>query len=140
MRKVKLYIDGASRGNPGESGIGVVVYDESDEILEQQQCYLGSRVTNNQAEYKALLFGLDLISNFANEVEVYSDSELLVRQMMGEYKIRNTDLKTLYNQAVSKLKRFAGSRFYHIPRTDNRLADQLANAAIDAKGPRLGEL
>jgi ribonuclease HI len=131
MAVVKLFVDGASRGNPGEAGIGAVVYDEKEERIAQGCKYLGSPCSNNRAEYEALLFGLELVKGHSNEVDVFSDSQLLVRQLNGQYRVKSADLKVLYLKAVDLKKDFTKITFTHIPREKNQFADQLANKAID---------
>ncbi|MFH1485523.1 MAG: ribonuclease HI family protein [Chloroflexota bacterium] len=127
-----MYADGASRGNPGPASIGVVVKDSNGTVLAT----IGERIgktTNNQAEYRALIAGLREAANLgANEVEVRLDSELLVRQILGVYKVRNAALRDLYLDAARLLYGFASSRILHIPRTENREADALANSALDS--------
>jgi len=131
--KVKLYTDGASRGNPGEAGIGVLIEDETGHILGKVARYLG-RATNNQAEYAALVAGLAAASEMgADEVEVLADSELLVRQMNGVYRVKSPDLQERYLKAKALITRFSRARIEHIPREQNREADALANEAIDKR-------
>ncbi len=128
------YIDGASRGNPGESGIGVIIKDENQNIIEKFFGYIG-KATNNIAEYTALITCLKRVKKLnLSSLTVYSDSELLVRQIQGKYKVRSENLKELYRK-VNKLLNEAGYKFTieHIEREANKEADQLANIGIDQK-------
>ena len=132
-RALRIFTDGASRGNPGEAGIGVLVEDSSGNRLREIRRYLG-KATNNQAEYTALLIGLQVCREMgAEDISVFADSELLVKQMKGEYKVKHPLLLPLYTEAkklTSGLKKF---RITHIPRAKNAHADALANEAIDKK-------
>ncbi|RCK72466.1 MAG: Ribonuclease HI [Ignavibacteriae bacterium] len=128
------YIDGASRGNPGESGIGVIIKDEKRNIIDKISGYIG-KTTNNIAEYTALITCLRRVKELnLDSLTVYSDSELLVRQIQGKYKVRNARLKLLFED-VRKLLNEANFEFKikHIDREENREADQLANAGIDSR-------
>ena len=124
MKHAQLYCDGASSGNPGESGIGVVLIsgDETHEISE----HIGI-ATNNVAEYKALVKGLSKARDLGMEkVDIFLDSELLVRQINGIYRVKNENLKKLYDEAVSTLRSFKSYDIRHIPREKNKQADSLA--------------
>lgn len=126
------YIDGASRGNPGESGIGVVIKDEQRNTIDKIFGYIG-KATNNVAEYTALITCLKRVKRLnLDSLTIYSDSELLVRQIQGKYKVRSEQLKELYSK-VQKLLKEAEYKFTirHIDREANKEADQLANAGID---------
>lgn len=128
-----IHTDGASRGNPGEAGIGVVISDERGKTLKELKSYLGM-TTNNVAEYRAVLLALEkAFALGADRVTLSLDSELVVRQITGEYKVREAHLKPLHCQALDLLQRFSKYRILHIPREENRRADQLANEAIDLK-------
>ncbi len=125
-----LYVDGASRGNPGPAGAGILI-ERGGETLEGMAQYLGEK-TNNQAEYEALILGLERLREIrAVAVEVRSDSELLVKQIKGEYRVRNRELRNLYNKAADLIREFESFSIRHIPREENRDADLLANRAID---------
>ncbi len=129
--KVRLWIDGGSRGNPGASAIGVVLKTEGGDLLEELGRTIGIG-TNNVAEYTALLEGLDLASRHgAREVEVLSDSELLVKQMRGEYRVKNEALKELFAEAKLRTSTFDKIRIAHVCREDNARADALVNEALD---------
>jgi dinuclear metal center YbgI/SA1388 family protein len=129
--KVRLWIDGGSRGNPGPSAIGVVLKTEGGETLEEFRRTIGTG-TNNVAEYTAMLEGLDLASRHgAREVEILSDSELLVKQMRGEYRVKNEGLRELFAEAKLRTSTFERVRFSHVCREDNARADALVNEALD---------
>ncbi len=126
-----LYIDGGARGNPGPAGAGAVIYDERGMKLTDRFFPLG-HLTNNAAEYEGLLRGLEFArSAGAKALEVRSDSELLVRQMQGEFKTRASHLKRAAAKAHALLAGFASIRFVAIPRERNLEADLLANRAMD---------
>jgi ribonuclease HI len=131
-RKVTVHIDGAARGNPGEAGIGVVI-KSGKETVKKIAAYIGS-TTNNIAEYTALIRGLEetLILGY-KEADFISDSELLVKQINGEYRVKNEGLKPLYlrtQELIKKLKHFS---IKHTYREKNKEADNLANKGIDKK-------
>ncbi len=129
-----LRVDGASRGNPGQAGAGLVL-EKDGEILLRMGEFLGE-ATNNEAEYRALILGIQQGRHLGfSELKIFSDSELLVRQMKGEYRVKNLRLQELYFQAVRDLGGFRKVFFFHVPREENREADRMANLAIDARGP-----
>lgn len=126
-----LMIDGASRGNPGEAGCGAVILDENGAVVQELSRYL-HRATNNVAEYKGLLMGLEASLQLgAKKIVVKSDSQLLVRQLNGEYRVKDEKLKVLFGRAKSLLRRFESCRIVHVSREMNKLADRLANRGID---------
>ena len=126
-----LMVDGAARGNPGEAGCGAVLLDGNGEVMEQFCRYLG-RATNNVAEYEGLLLGLEGVLRLGGRrLRIQSDSELLVRQLTGVYRVKNEKLKELHGKALDLLRQLEAYRINHVPREDNQLADQLANQAID---------
>ncbi|MDD5127053.1 MAG: ribonuclease HI family protein [Dehalococcoidales bacterium] len=132
MIKATIYTDGAARGNPGPAAIGVVIKDEQNTVVAHISQRLGV-TTNNQAEYRALIAGMQkAIALGAQEVEIRSDSELMVRQLTGAYRVKNAGLKPLYEQAKKLLTQFHRCTFVNIPREQNRAADALANQALDA--------
>jgi ribonuclease HI len=136
--EVVLYTDGAARGNPGEAGIGVVVCAPDGTVREEIGEYLG-QATNNVAEYRALIRGLERArAAGARRVLVYSDSELMVRQMNGQYRVRNEGLAPLHRQATLLARSFERVDIVHVARERNRRADALANRAID-EAVRRGE-
>ncbi|HEY5527835.1 MAG TPA: Nif3-like dinuclear metal center hexameric protein [Thermoleophilia bacterium] len=128
-----LRVDGGSRGNPGRSAIGVVLETEDGQLIESFGRPIGV-ATNNVAEYSALIAGLQLANwHGARILEVRSDSELLVKQLNGEYKVRNAGLKDLYDEAIELLEEFSVTRMRHVPREENSAADKLVNEALDAE-------
>lgn len=130
-RRVLVWSDGAARGNPGPAGAGAVLTDSEGRVLERRGRFLG-RQTNNYAEYQGLLLGLEAAQQLgAREVGVRADSELLVRQLEGKYKVRNAGLKPLHEQAVKLLRSFERFDLKHVPREENALADEMSNRAID---------
>ncbi|MFH1542742.1 MAG: ribonuclease HI family protein [bacterium] len=130
--KATIFIDGAARGNPGPAGIGVLIRNENDILLEVAD-YIGN-TTNNQAEYMALIRGLEeAIDLEEDEVEVFSDSELLVKQIQGEYRVKNEGLIPLHHHATTLIKEFKLFSISHIRREKNKQADKLANIGIDAR-------
>jgi ribonuclease HI len=131
MRRLVIYADGAARGNPGPAGIGVVIEDERGRVLKELSQFVGQK-TNNQAEYIALIQGLETAAEYqADAVQVRLDSELLVRQLRGEYKVKSPLLKPLRNKVQKLLARYKVVGIEHIERAYNRAADRLANRAID---------
>jgi ribonuclease HI len=131
-RSLILHIDGAARGNPGPAGIGVVLWDEAGAIREEHQAYIG-KATNNMAEYEALLFGLRKARELGySAVKVFSDSELLVRQIRGEYRVKHPRLRQFYDQVQHLVRSFETFEINHVGRETNTRADLLANRAIDA--------
>ena len=126
-----LMVDGAARGNPGEAGCGAVICDERGAVVKQLSRYLG-RATNNVAEYEALLMGLEAVIKLGQKrIRIQSDSQLLVRQLNGEYRVKDEKLKRLCQKAIALLRQFEGYRIVHVPRAENKPADRLANRGID---------
>src|SRR3990172_4053805 len=121
-----MYIDGASRGNPGEAGAGAVIKDTGGHVLKRLKKRLGI-ATNNVAEYMAFIMAL----TGAKKLHAFSDSELLVRQINGQYRVKSEGLKTLYREAISIKEGFSFFKLTHIEREKNSEADFLANSAID---------
>ena len=131
--RCRLFTDGASRGNPGQAGAGAVLLTENGEELATRSVYLGT-CTNNVAEYKALLIGLEeALRQGCSELTVALDSELIVRQIQGRYKVKNEGLLPLFQQVRERLARFGKWSVTHVPRAQNARADQLANQGIDQK-------
>jgi ribonuclease HI len=129
--KVIIYTDGAARGNPGPGAIGVVIKDKAGAILGKISRRLGV-TTNNQAEYQAIIIGLEkAISIGVKNVVVKSDSELVVNQITGHYKIKNTALRPLYQRVVQLTGSLESFSISYIPREQNAMADALANKALD---------
>lgn len=135
--KLRLFVDGAARGNPGPAAIGVVVQDGRGRVIAEVGETLGE-TTNNVAEYRALLRGLrEARKRKADDLEIRTDSDLLVRQINGTYRVKSPHLIPLHGEAIAALGAFRRWRIAHIPRTDNAAADALANKALDAadQGP-----
>lgn len=128
---LKIYTDGAARGNPGPAGIGVVLYNETGEVLEKHFRYLGN-TTNNVAEYSALIAGMERARKYLPcSIQFYLDSELVVQQMKGKYRVKNETLSGYFATARKLSLEFQRVNFTHIPREKNSIADALANQAID---------
>jgi ribonuclease HI len=132
--KVVLHVDGGARGNPGPAAIGVVVSSPEGEVLEEVAETIGV-ATNNVAEYRALLRGLERAHTLgASEVEIINDSELVAKQLTGAYKVKHPAMKPLHAEAIAALRRFDGWRVRSVPRAQNARADELVNQALDAMG------
>ncbi len=128
---VTAYCDGGSRGNPGPAGFGVFVEGPNGEKLAELSEYLG-KTTNNVAEYSGLLAALEwALEQGRRRLRVVSDSELMVKQMQGKYKVNSADLRPLWEEAKSRAARLEGFRIEHVLRGKNQRADRLANAAMD---------
>ena len=127
-----MNVDGGARGNPGPAAIGVVVRTQEGDVLAEAAEMIG-KATNNVAEYRALIRGIELAAlNGATEVELLGDSELVVKQVRGEYKVRDAGLKPLHAEARAALSAFGAWSFSHIRREKNAEADALVNQALDA--------
>ena len=125
-----IHIDGASRGNPGLSGVGVVILKDGRKIAEYRE-FVGN-TTNNVAEYLALKKALKIASTLNdNDITILSDSELIVKQRNRSYKVRSKQLKIIFREVNNLEKYFKSVSYRHVPREDNRAADLLANRAID---------
>ena len=125
-------IDGGSRGNPGPAAFAVVIENAEGRVIDELSGFLG-RATNNVAEYRGLLAALDYaIGNHYRRLRVFSDSELLVRQIQGEYKVKNPGLKPLHERARQLISSFEAFSIRHVYREENRAADRLANRTLDA--------
>lgn len=128
--KLTAFTDGASRGNPGKAGIGVVIYNQ-EEIIAELSEYIGE-ATNNVAEYTAVIRALETGLELGGvEYTIYTDSELLTKQILGEYKVKNEGLIPLYKQVLNLKAEYDKFQIVHIPRAKNKLADKLANKGID---------
>ena len=131
MSRVTVNVDGGARGNPGPAAIGVVARDGDGRVLEE----VGERIgeaTNNVAEYRALLRGIELAkAHGASELELIGDSELVVRQVEGRYKVKNAGMKELHDEAVRALRGFDSWSIRHVRREGNSDADRLVNEALD---------
>jgi ribonuclease HI len=128
--KVIIHADGLSRGNPGPAAIGATVKDGTGQLLASVSQRIG-RATNNQAEYRALIAALrEAVGLGASQASIYMDSELVVRQISGSYRVKNAALKILHNEARGLLARLDSFTITHVPRRRNAEADKLANAAL----------
>lgn len=139
MTRLFIYTDGASRNNPGEASIGVVIKNERGETIETLSEYLGI-ATNNVAEYTALIRALEEAKKHrSQEIDFYLDSQLVVRQMTGEYKVKHPGIIPLVQRAQQLRRQWpeGAVRFHYIPRRENSEADALANEAIDKKTKRV---
>lgn len=129
----RLYCDGASRGNPGPAGAGALLYDPGGILKGQLSRYLGE-TTNNVAEYQALILGLQLArEQGAARIQILADSQLVVEQLNGSYRVKSPHLLPLWQQAKKELQNFEAYAISHVPRAQNSLADELANQGIDQK-------
>lgn len=130
-KKIFLYADGGSRGNPGPAGIGVVIKDSAKKNLKEVYKYIGE-TTNNIAEYSALISGLEELSAMnAEEIVICLDSELVVKQLCGEYKVKDAGIRPLFEKALGILRNFKTYDIKHIERSKNSEADKLVNKAIN---------
>ena len=141
MKKITIYTDGGSRGNPGLAAAGVVFCNEKGQIIKQYSEFLGDNLTNNEAEYQALIFALKKFKQLfgkelakKSEIEVKSDSELMVKQLNAEYKILEPKIQQLFLEVWNLKFDFGFLKFKLIPREKNREADRLANEALDKEG------
>lgn len=126
-----IYTDGGARGNPGPGGIGVVIYDKDRQLIKQYSKFL-KQVTNNQAEYQALILGLEKAKSLkATSVDFYLDSQLIVEQLNRRYKVKDPILGFLFIKVWNLSQFFKSVNFYHIPREKNKQADKLVNKVID---------
>ncbi len=133
--KLTVNVDGGARGNPGPAAIGVVVRDESGEILTTHSETIGE-ATNNIAEYRALLAGIEQAGRLgADRIEILGDSELVVRQVKGEYKVKNPGIKPLHARVHEALGDFDEWEIEHVRREENAEADALVNDALDGREP-----
>jgi ribonuclease HI len=132
-KRTRLYTDGAARGNPGPAGAGAVILNPDGHIVAKIGKFLGDS-TNNVAEYMGLILGLKRAKAMGiKELEVYSDSELLVRQLAGEYQVKADHLRPLHDEAKTLLQGFGFVQVRHIPREENAQADAMSNRAIDER-------
>jgi ribonuclease HI len=140
-----LYIDGASKGNPGRAGAGVWIIDEEGESTSEVSQYLGHK-TNNEAEYWALLLGVREAKRLGGgTIRIFTDSELVERQIKGTYRVKDLKLRALHKAVIQNLKGFSSFEIESIPREENKRADDLANQAIQMgiakeKGRKLKKL
>ncbi|RKH13370.1 reverse transcriptase-like protein [Corallococcus sp. CA041A] len=133
LNRVRVYSDGAARGNPGPAGAGAVLTNAEGAVVARLGKFLGHQ-TNNYAEYMGLLIGLQHAKSLgAREVEVFADSELLIRQLGGKYQVKSPTLKPLFQEAQKLLATFGKVRLAHVPRAQNAEADEMSNRAIDER-------
>jgi ribonuclease HI len=135
--KARLFTDGGARGNPGPAAYGYVLEAEDGTVLAAEGAVIGT-ATNNVAEYSGLVAGLRrALELHVSEVELVSDSELMVKQMRGEYRVKNDALRGLFLEATALARRLQSVDYRHVKRAHNELADRLVNEALDAAGERL---
>lgn len=134
MSEMIIHSDGAARGNPGPAGAGAVVEDSHGRVVAEVCRYLSDEMTNNQAEYHALILAVkEALEKGATRLKIYADSELVVKQVNGEYKVKNDGIKPLHQEAMALLRKTGGYEIEYIPREKNKRADKLANLAIDGQ-------
>jgi ribonuclease HI len=132
--KLLVNVDGGARGNPGPAAIGAVVQNTDGEVLEERGERIGT-ATNNVAEYRALLLGIERAAELgASELELVGDSELIVRQVKGEYKVKDATLRELHTEVKRALRPFESWSIRHVRRELNTEADRLVNAVLDGDG------
>lgn len=128
--RLRVYSDGAARGNPGPSGAGAVLVEPAGQVIDRLGKFLGVQ-TNNYAEYMGLLLGLRRARDLGvREVEVFADSELMIRQLGGQYQVKSKSLRPLYDEALKLLNDFSRVKLVHVPREMNKAADEMSNRAI----------
>lgn len=135
MQNITVHTDGGARGNPGPAGIGIAVYDDTSALMSELAEYIGE-ATNNVAEYTAIVRALEHVATAVSDskavhLTVKLDSELVQRQMNGVYKVKDATLKTYFDKAKQLTNEYASVTFIHIPRSENKAADKLANDAMD---------
>jgi len=140
MKKFVIYTDGGSRGNPGKAAIGFVICNEKGQELKKYGEYLGDNLTNNEAEYQAVIFALKKFKvlfgkklSESTDIEIRADSELVVKQLNGEYRLENPKIQRFFIEIWNLKFDFKSVRFKYIPREKNKEADRLVNEALDAK-------
>jgi ribonuclease HI len=130
-KSIELYIDGGARGNPGPAGVGVLILDSAGKKIKDVSKYIGE-ATNNIAEYSALLYGLEeALMLRADCIKINLDSELVAKQLGGEYRVKDANLRPLFERALNMLKSFKSFEINHIEREKNKEADKLVNKAIN---------
>jgi ribonuclease HI len=138
MKKIIIYTDGGSRGNPGKAAIGVVFCNENEQVIKKFGEYLGDNLTNNDAEYRAIIFALKKFKALfgkaiaeISDVEMRADSELVVKQLNGEYRLQDHKIQQFFIEIWNMKFDFKSVKFKHIPREKNKEADRLVNEALD---------
>ncbi len=130
---VNIYVDGASRGNPGSAGAGAIIKAKDGRVIKRLKKYLGV-VTNNAAEYKALVMALKAARSLGlKQIKLHADSELVVKQIKGVYRVKSEELRPFYTEAMALIDGFNRFEITHVPREKNSEADRLANEAIDGR-------
>lgn len=139
MKKFRIHTDGGARGNPGPAALGAVIEDENGNVVKEISEYIGG-TTNNEAEYRAVITALKKLKSLVgktevkkNAVQVMTDSELLVKQMNGQYKIESANTQKFFLELWNLTIDFGKVEFQHVPREQNKAADRLVNEALDAK-------
>lgn len=133
-KTLTIYTDGGARGNPGPAGIGVAIYDDARKLVVTAKEYIGT-ATNNQAEYRAVILALAEAKKLGGtELHFYLDSELVVKQLNGEYKVKDKDLGSLFVKIWNLKAEFTRITWQHVRREQNKVADALVNQAIDERG------
>jgi len=140
MKKIVIYTDGGSRGNPGKAGIGVVFCNEKGQVIKKYGEYLGDNLTNNDAEYQAIIFALKKFKTIfgkaiseTSDVEIRSDSELVVKQLNGDYRLTDPKIQQFFIEIWNLKFDFKSIKFKHIPREKNSEADRLVNETLDGE-------
>lgn len=140
MKKIIIYTDGGSRGNPGKAGIGAVFCNEKDQIIKKFGEYLGDNLTNNDAEYQAIIFALKKFKAVfgkaiaeISDVEIRADSELVVKQLNGGYRLQEPKIQQFFIEIWNLKFDFQSVKFRHIPREKNKEADRMVNEALDGQ-------
>jgi len=137
MRKIIIYTDGGSRGNPGRAAVGVIFCNEKDQPIKKYSEYLGDNLTNNEAEYLAVVFALKKFKALfgkkiaeVSDIEIRADSQLLIKQLNGEYRLENEKIQKLFIEIWNLKFDFKSVKFRHIPREKNKEADKLVNEVL----------
>lgn len=140
MKKIIIYTDGGSRGNPGKAAIGVVFCNEKEQEIKKYGEYLGDNLTNNEAEYQAVIFAFKKFKSLfgkkiaeVSEIEIRSDSELIISQLNGKYKVEDEKMQKFFMEIWNLRLDFKGVKFKAIPREKNREADRLVNETLDSQ-------
>lgn len=130
--KLSVYTDGGARGNPGPAAIGIVVKDDKGKVVKEIGKYIG-KTTNNEAEYRALINGLDsILEKDVDTVSCFLDSQLVVKQLNGEFKVKNANIKRFWNEVKRLERNFKKISYNHIERSKNSEADALVNEVLDS--------
>jgi ribonuclease HI len=134
-KRMFVYTDGGARGNPGKAAIGIVILDENERIVETYKEYVGIK-TNNEAEYTAIIKGLELVKKYTKKVHFSSDSELVIKQINGEYRINKKELKALFDEVERREAEFVEVSYGNVPRENEYIqeADRLVNQELDKQG------